>query len=73
MDRVGIFEVPVIVAHAVYATDEDIRLMAEKKVSVAINPRSNMKLGNGFAPVDKFLRAGSTSAWERMAAAATTP
>ena len=58
MDRVGIFEVPVIVAHAVYATDEDIRLMAEKKVSVAINPRSNMKLGNGFAPVDKFLGAG---------------
>ena len=58
MDRVGIFEVPVIVAHAVYATDEDIRLMAEKKVSVAINPRSNMKLGNGFAPVDKFFGAG---------------
>ncbi len=58
VDRWGIFEVPVIAAHAVYATDEDIRLMAEKKVSVAINPRSNMKLGNGFAPVDKFLRAG---------------
>lgn len=54
----GVFDVPVIAAHCVYATDEDIRLMAEKHVSIAINPKSNMKLGNGFAPVHKFLDAG---------------
>lgn len=54
----GVFDVPVIAAHCVYATDDDIRLMAEKHVSVAINPKSNMKLGNGFAPVQKFLDAG---------------
>lgn len=58
VDSLGVFDVPVIAAHCVYATDADIRLMAEKGVSVAINPRSNMKLGNGFAPVDKFLEAG---------------
>ena len=57
-DSLGVFSVPVIVAHAVYATDEDIRLMAEKNVSVAVCPRSNMKLGNGFAPVQKMLDAG---------------
>lgn len=27
-------------------------------MSAAINPRSNMKLGNGFAPVEKFLEQG---------------
>ncbi len=54
----GVFDVPVIAAHCVYATDEDIRLMAEKGVSVAINPKSNMKLGNGFSPAKKFLEAG---------------
>lgn len=57
-DSQGVFEVPCIVAHAVYATDEDIRIMAEKNVSVALNPKSNMKLGNGFAPAQKFLDAG---------------
>ena len=32
--------------------------MAEKGVSVALCPKSNMKLGNGFAPAQKFLDAG---------------
>lgn len=58
VDSLGVFDVPVIAAHCVYATDDDIRLMADKHVSVAINPKSNMKLGNGFAPVQKFLDAG---------------
>ena len=57
-DSLGVFDVPVIAAHCVCATDEDIRLMAEKKVSVALCPKSNMKLGNGFAPAQKFLDAG---------------
>ena len=54
----GVFDVPCIVAHAVYATDEDIRILAEKKVSVVLCPKSNMKLGNGFAPAEKLLEAG---------------
>ena len=58
VDSVGVFDVPVIAAHCVYATDEDIRMMAERGVSVAICPKSNMKLGNGFAPVKKMLEAG---------------
>ena len=58
VDSLGVFDVPVIAAHCVKATDHDIEIMKEKNVSVAINPKSNMKLGNGFAPVDKFLEAG---------------
>ncbi len=54
----GLFDLPTIAAHLVKATDEDIKLLKEKNVSVAINPRSNMKLGNGFAPVQKFIDAG---------------
>ncbi len=54
----GLFDVPTIAAHCVNATDDDIRIMKEKNVSVAINPKSNMKLGNGFAPANKFLEAG---------------
>ena len=58
VNSLGVFDVPVIAAHCVNATDEDIKIMKEKNVSVAINPKSNMKLGNGFAPVEKFLEAG---------------
>ncbi len=58
VDNGRLFELPVIAAHCVNATDDDIKLFKEKNVSVAINPKSNMKLGNGFAPVDRFLEAG---------------
>ena len=58
VDSIGVFDVPTIAAHCVYATDEDIRIMAEKGVSVAICPKSNMKLGNGFSPAKKMLDAG---------------
>jgi 5-methylthioadenosine/S-adenosylhomocysteine deaminase len=54
----GLFDIPVIVAHAVNLTDKDIKILKDNNVSVAINPRSNMKLGNGFAAVQKLLDAG---------------
>ncbi len=58
VNSLGIFDIPTIAAHCVYATDEEIEILKEKKVSIAINPKSNMKLGNGFAPAEKFLHAG---------------
>ena len=42
VDSVGVFDVPTLAAHCVYATDEDIRIMAEKGVSIVINPKSNI-------------------------------
>ena len=60
LDRLGFFGGTVIVAHAVYPTPNEIRLMADKKVGVAHNPQSNMKLASGVAPVPEMLRAGIT-------------
>lgn len=57
-DRNGLFDVPAIVAHCVQATDSDIDILKEKGASVVTNPASNMKLGNGFAPVSKMLEKG---------------
>ena len=54
----GIFEIPTIAAHCVYATPEDIEILKKYDVSVAINPKSNMKLGNGFMPAEQVLLAG---------------
>ncbi len=57
-DKNGLFDVPAIVAHCVQVTDSDIDILKRKKVSVVTNPASNMKLGNGFAPVAKMLEKG---------------
>ena len=45
-------------AHCVYCTDDDFRIMAEKKVVLVHNPTSNMKLGSGFARITRALELG---------------
>ena len=57
-DRNGLFDVPAIAAHCVQITESDMEILKEKNVSVVTNPASNMKLGNGFAPVPEMLEKG---------------
>lgn len=57
-DRNGLFDVPTIAAHCVQITESDMEILKEKNVSVVTNPASNMKLGNGFAPVPEMLEKG---------------
>jgi 5-methylthioadenosine/S-adenosylhomocysteine deaminase len=59
-DACGLFRRPVLAAHCVHVSDEDIALMAERGVRVAHNPQSNLKLGSGVAPVVRMLAAGLT-------------
>jgi len=54
----GIFEMPTIAAHCIRVSESDRAILAENGVSVVTNPASNMKLGNGFAPVPELLAAG---------------
>lgn len=51
-------KVPVLAAHSVWMSDGDIKLFAEKGVTVSHNPISNMKLASGAAPIQKMLDAG---------------
>lgn len=55
LDDLGLLKNSTVAAHCVYLTDSDVKLLADRGVGVAINPASNMKLGNGFAPVPKML------------------
>lgn len=56
--RLGFFDLPSLVAHAVHLNDEEIEIFSEYDVKVSHNPGSNLKLGSGIAPVPKMLEKG---------------
>lgn len=55
LDNLGFFEVNTVAAHCVHLEEDDFKIFKEKNINAALNPISNMKLGNGFAPVLKML------------------
>ena len=58
IQSLGLLDVPAILAHCVYLAEEDYAILKKPGVSVVTNPASNMKLGNGFAPVARMLEEG---------------
>ena len=57
-ERAGLFNNRSIAAHCVHVTKEDMDILKRNQVTVATNPVSNMKLGNGFAPLPRFMERG---------------
>ncbi|RZV36486.1 MAG: amidohydrolase [Chromatiales bacterium] len=57
-ESIGFFEGPTIAAHVVWPTDDEIAMLAERKVGVIHNPTSNMKIASGISPVAQMLEAG---------------
>lgn len=57
LDDLGLFEVKTLAAHCVQLSKEDIEILKNKNVNVLNNPGSNLKLANGFAPVQKLLKS----------------
>ena len=49
---------PDIIVHFTNCTEEDIKIAADKGISVIVCPRSNVSLGVGFPPVKKLLSNG---------------
>ena len=60
LEEVGFFDMPVLGAHLVHVSDAELDILARHQVAVAHDPRSNLKLGNGVAPVTKMLAKGLT-------------
>lgn len=48
----------VLLAHCVWTSEDEMDLLAAKRVGVAHNPVSNMKLASGAAPVEAMLARG---------------
>lgn len=54
----GVLDSPIILAHCVWAEDEDMDIFKEKGVTVAHCPASNLKLGSGVCNTYKMLEKG---------------
>jgi 5-methylthioadenosine/S-adenosylhomocysteine deaminase len=57
MDKLGLVNERFTVAHGVWLDDDDMKRLGDRGASVAHNPGSNMRLGNGLADVRGMLRA----------------
>lgn len=62
LEHLGALQVPMHLAHCVWANDADQALLAERGGTVAHCPHANLKLGSGIAPVAAMRRAGVTVA-----------
>ncbi|MEM9385664.1 MAG: amidohydrolase family protein [Pseudomonadota bacterium] len=58
LDSMDFFNNRVIAAHVVYPTEEDVEILASRRVGVAHCPTSNMKISSGIAPISALLAAG---------------
>lgn len=62
LESLGIYSYPVLAAHCVHLSEEDISILAAAGVAVVHNPESNMKLASGIAPIPQMLSRGITVA-----------
>jgi 5-methylthioadenosine/S-adenosylhomocysteine deaminase len=58
LESIGFLGPNVLAAHGVWLDADDLRLLAERRVGLAHNPESNMKLASGVAPVVAARKAG---------------
>ena len=58
LHELGFLGPEVTCGHSVWATDDDLRIMAETGTNVCHNASSNLRLQSGIAPMGKILAAG---------------
>lgn len=58
LEKIGFLGENCILAHSVWMSDKEIKILENKKCSVVYNPCSNMKLASGIFPYEKIKKAG---------------
>jgi len=58
LEDIGLLSERLSAAHCVWLADNEIELLARRKVGVAHCIESNLKLASGFSPVPEMLKAG---------------
>ena len=74
-EKAGILGVPggCVMAHCVWSSEEELRLLKERGVFIAHCPESNINLSSGAAPISKYLDMGlSVGLGSDVAAGSTT-
>jgi 5-methylthioadenosine/S-adenosylhomocysteine deaminase len=59
LESLGVWTGKSLGAHAVWVNDEDMAILGKRRVGLAHNPESNMKLASGVAPVQKWIDHGA--------------
>ncbi|WP_027183501.1 amidohydrolase [Desulfovibrio inopinatus] len=58
LNDLGLLTPHTVLVHCVDVTSEEIELLAERGVCVSHNPKSNLKLASGVAPIPAMLESG---------------
>jgi cytosine/adenosine deaminase-related metal-dependent hydrolase len=58
LKEIGLLSPRLTLAHCVWASDEDLELIAESGTTIATNASSNLHLRSGIAPIGKAIRMG---------------
>lgn len=58
LDSLGVLDARTLCAHCVRMGKGDFKILQERGVKISHCPESNMKLGSGIAPVNRFLQSG---------------
>ena len=58
LNDLGVFDVPVVLAHGLYISDSDIAILKNIKGGISHNPISNCKLSSGICDVVKLRKNG---------------
>jgi 5-methylthioadenosine/S-adenosylhomocysteine deaminase len=58
LESVGLLTHRLTLNHAIWLTENDVRKMGERRVSITHNPLSNLKLGSGICNLAELLEAG---------------
>jgi 5-methylthioadenosine/S-adenosylhomocysteine deaminase len=58
LDERGLIDEHVALGHAIWVTDRDIDILAERRASITSHPSCNLGMRNGLAPVYEMARRG---------------
>ena len=58
LNDLGVFDIPVVLAHGIYISDSDIEILKNIKGGISHNPISNCKLSSGICNVTKLRQNG---------------
>jgi cytosine/adenosine deaminase-related metal-dependent hydrolase len=62
LDRIGLLSPRLTLAHCVWARPDELALLAERGVTIAVNTSSNLHLHSGIAPILQMIQSGCTVA-----------